>query len=71
MNVSQSCPTVCHSMNYTFHGILQARILEWVALFPSPRDLPNPGIEPRSPTLQADLYQLSQEGSPRILEWVT
>ena len=35
------------------HGILQARILEWVA-FHSPGDLPNPGIEPRSPTLQAD-----------------
>ena len=27
------------------HGILQARILEWVA-FPPPRDLPNLGIEP-------------------------
>ena len=34
-------------------GILQARILEWVAM-PSPGDLPNPGIKPRSPTLQAD-----------------
>ena len=33
------------------HGILQARILEWT--FPSPGDLPNPGIKPRSPTLQA------------------
>ena len=31
---------------------LQARILEWP--FPSPGDLPNPGIEPRSPALQAD-----------------
>ena len=29
------------------------RILEWVAS-PSPGDLPNPGIELRSPTLQAD-----------------
>ena len=35
------------------HGILQARMLEWVP-FPSPGDLPNPGIEPRSPALQAD-----------------
>ena len=33
--------------------ILQARLLEWVAM-PSSRDLPTPGIEPRSPTLQAD-----------------
>ena len=35
------------------YGILQARILEWVA-FPSPGDLPHPGIEPGSPELQAD-----------------
>ena len=38
------------------YEILQARILEWVAM-PSPGDLPNPGIEPMSPvspTLQAD-----------------
>jgi len=33
-------------------GILQASILEWVAM-PSSRDFPNPGIEPRSPSLQA------------------
>ena len=35
------------------HGILQAGILEWVAI-PSPGGLLGPGIEPRSPTLQAD-----------------
>ena len=34
-------------------GILQARILEWVAM-PSSRDLPNLGIGSRSPTLQVD-----------------
>ena len=34
------------------HGILQATILKWV-IFPSPGDHPNPGIEPRSPPLQA------------------
>ena len=43
----------------------------WSGLpFPSPGDLPNLGLEPRSPTLRADLYQLSHQGSPRILEWV-
>ena len=36
------------------HGILQARILDCVAL-PSSGDLPNPRIELRSPTLQADI----------------
>ena len=37
----------------------------WSGLpFPSPGDLPDPGIEPASPALQADSYQLSYEGSP-------
>ena len=35
------------------HEIHRARILEWVAVF-TPGDLPNPGIEPVSPALQAD-----------------
>ena len=52
MKVIQSCLTLCDPMDYIVHGIFQARILEWVA-FPSPGDLPNPGTEPRSPTLQA------------------
>ena len=72
VKITQSCPTLCDLMDCSLlvssvHGILQARILEWVAI-PSPGDLPNPGIEPRSPALQADLYQLSHQGSPRILE---
>ena len=93
MKVTQPCPTVCNPMDYTV---------------PSPGDLPNPGIESRSPTLWANslpveppgkpkntgvgslflrqqifltqelnpglpycrwiLYQLSHQGSPRILE---
>ena len=53
VKVTQSCPALCDPMDYTVHGILQARIMEWVAL-PFSRDLPNPGIKPRSPTLQAD-----------------
>ena len=51
VKVTQSCLTTCDRMDYTVHGILQARILEWVAV-PSPGDLPNPGIEPNS-ALQA------------------
>ena len=31
VKVAQSCPTLCEPMDYTVHGILQARILEWVA----------------------------------------
>ena len=53
VKAAQSCPTHCDPMDYTVHGILQARILEWVAA-PFSRDLPNPGIEPRSPALQVD-----------------
>ena len=34
--VAQSCPTLCDPMDYTVHGILEARILEWVA-FPFSR----------------------------------
>ena len=38
--------------------------------FPSPGNLPNPGIEPRSPTLQADTLPAEPQGSSRILEWI-
>ena len=39
----------------------QARILEWVA-FPFSRDIPNPGIKPRSPALQADSLSTEPQG---------
>ena len=39
--VTQWCPTVYDSMGYTVHGILQARILEWVA-FPFSRGSSQP-----------------------------
>ena len=57
-------------MGYIVHGILQARILEWVACsfssgFSQPR-YQNPGL----PHCRWILYHLSHEGSPRILEWV-
>ena len=54
VKVTQLCPTLCDPMEYTVHGILQARILEWVAISFSPGGLPNPGMDPRSPTVQAD-----------------
>ena len=46
----QLCPTLCDPMDYSppgssVHGILQARILEWVAM-PSPWDLPSSGNKP-------------------------
>ena len=56
--VAQLCHTLCDPWSVAHQaplsmGILQARILEWGAM-PYSRDLPNPGIEPRSPTLQED-----------------
>ena len=41
VKVAQSCPTLCNPMDYTAHGILQARILEWVA-FPFSRGSSQP-----------------------------
>ena len=53
MKVAQLCPTRCDPMDYTVLGTVQARILEGVG-GSSPGDLPNSGIERRSPTLQVD-----------------
>ena len=55
---------LCDTMDYTVCGILQARILEWVA-FPFSRGS-NPGL----PHCRRILYQLRHKGSPRIREWV-
>ena len=47
-------------------GISQARILEW--LFPSPGDLPNPGMEPPSPVfpvLAGRFFTTELSGKPR------
>ena len=65
VKAAQSCPALCDSMDYTVHGILQARILEWVP-FPSPGDLPNPGIEPRSATLQVDSLPAESPGKRKV-----
>ena len=69
VKLAQSRPTLCDPMGCSLprssvRGILQARILEWVA-FPSPGDLPNPGIEPRSPALQADALPSEPPGKLR------
>ena len=57
--VAHLYPTLCKPIDYSplgssVRGILQARILEWVAILLSPRGLPLPGIKLRSPVLQAD-----------------
>ena len=54
----------CSPRGSSIHGILQARILEWVAI-PFPRDLPDLGIKPRSPALQADSLPPEPPGKPK------
>ena len=48
-----------------FMGILHARIVEWVALPSSRGFFSNPGIKPRSPTLQADSLPSEPPGKPK------
>ena len=66
--VAQLCLTFCDPvgpslLGASVHGILQQEYWSgWP--FTSPGDLPNPGIEPRSPALQAASLHLSQQGSP-------
>ena len=51
----------CSLPGSSAHGILQARILEWI---PSPGDLPDPGIELGSPALQVDSLPTEPPGKP-------
>ena len=68
VKITQLCPTLCDSMDYTVHGILQARILGWVT-FPFSRQSSQPGIKARSPTLQVDSLPAEPQGKP-INSWV-
>ena len=61
VKIVQLCPTLFDPMDYTVHGILQVRILVWVA-FPFSGNHPKPGIEPRFPALQADSLPAEPQG---------
>ena len=68
MLVAQTCPTFCNLKDCSpsgssVHGILQARILEWVAISFSAEAS---GIKPRSNTLQADSLPSEPPGKPQI-----
>ena len=64
-----SCPTLCDPLDYSppdssVHGILQARILKWVAISSS-RNLPDPGIKLLCPALAGRLFTTEPHlGSP-------
>ena len=60
--VTQACPTLCNPMDCSPPGqapmplgISRQEYLSGLP-FPSPGDLPNPGIKPASPALQVDLF---------------
>ena len=69
MLITQSCSILCDSMDCSppgsaVHGILQARILEWIAM-PFSRE-PTPGNQPREPSaLQADSLPSEPPGKPK------
>ena len=70
VKIAQSCLTLWDPMDYTVPGILQARMLEWVA-FPFSRGSFQPLGRWNSGLLHCRqiLYQLSHQGGLRILEW--
>ena len=59
VKVAQLCPTLCNPVDYTVHGILQARILEWVAFILPQGIFPTQGSNSGLPHCRRILYQLS------------
>ena len=68
-SATQLCPTLCYPMDLpgsSVHGILQARILQWVVIFSS-RGSSDPGIEPmflESPALAGGFFTTEPPGKP-------
>ena len=69
MKVARWCLTLCNPMDYAVHGILQGPEYWSGWPFPPPGDLPNPEIEPRSPSVQADSLPTKPQGKPGVLPW--
>ena len=75
VKVAQSCPTICDPIDCSLpgssvHGILQVRILEWVAI-PFPGGPSQPRDHTQDSHIASRLFTfLSYQGSPRILELV-
>ena len=75
LSVAQSCPILCDPMDCNLLGssvcgILQARILAWVAVSFS-RHLPDPWNETRFPALQADSLPSKLPGKPMVVSMVS
>ena len=69
VKVTQSCLTLCDPMDCSLPGssvlgILQARVLEWVAVFLLQGIFLTQGTNPGIPHCRQRLYHLSHQGSP-------
>ena len=67
--IAQPCLTLCNPMDSSLHqappSMGFSRQKYWSGLpFPSPGDLPDPGIKPTSPALQADALTSEPPGKP-------
>ena len=64
VKVAQSCPTLCDPMDSTVPGILQARILEWVA-FPSSRGSSQPRDQTQVSCIAGAFFTAELLGKPQ------
>ena len=68
MKVTQSCLTVCNPMDYIVHGILQARVLQWVA-FPISRGSSQPRDRTHVSYIVGRFFFLPVEPQGKPLSW--
>ena len=81
--VAQTCPKLCNPMDCSLpgssvHGDSPGKNIGSGLPCPPPGDLPNPGIKPRSPALQADSLPAEPPGKPKntgvgslsLLQWI-
>ena len=66
MKVNQACPTLCNPMDYTVHGILQSRILDWVA-FPFSMGSSQSGDWNQISHVAGDSLPVEPQGKPKCL----
>ena len=77
MKLAQLCLTLCDPMDYTVHGILQARILEWVA-FPFSRGSSQPRDQTQVSHIAGGFFTSKATGKPKntgvgslpLLQWI-
>ena len=67
VKVTQSCPTLCNPTDYTLHGILQARIPEWVA-FPFSRGSSQPRDQTQVSHIVGGFFTNEPQGKPKNTE---